>query len=165
MIKNFACLIGLLLFLITPMVTAQEQDLQDLDAETAIMLMGASCLLASHLDPKCEQLAQTMGSFWGTEEHIDGIKKYLTNSCHAGVSTSCRLLGAAYAGGSVLIQDRVASELYFSFGCDLQEPVSCFNLGKIYSYGRGVNKNLDKASELFKKSCELGYKLACAFAR
>lgn len=45
--------------------------------------------------------------------------------------------------------------------CDNGDPSGCYNLGNMYSDGRGVKQNSFKAVELYKKSCDGGDVRGC----
>ena len=47
--------------------------------------------------------------------------------------------------------------------CDNGDIDACFYLGALYSDGKGVRQNHQKATELFKKACDGGISLACGF--
>ena len=46
--------------------------------------------------------------------------------------------------------------------CDENSPSACQNLGALYHNGEGVSQSLEKAAELYEKSCEQGEALGCS---
>ena len=64
----------------------------------------------------------------------------------------------------LLVGDK--SGIESSFGakkaCDSGNMLGCSNLGSRYAIGNGVEKDLDKAVQLFKKACDGGEMLACS---
>ncbi|GAA8764378.1 hypothetical protein VN1335_01160 [Helicobacter pylori] len=58
-------------------------------------------------------------------------------------------------------KDLIKAAYFYSKACELKESDGCFNLGRLYYYGRGVGKNLTKAAYFYSKACKLGYKKAC----
>ena len=53
-----------------------------------------------------------------------------------------------------------ASELY-NKACDGGEMLGCTNLGYLYSHGKGVIQDIQKANLLWEKACNEGYNTAC----
>ena len=53
-----------------------------------------------------------------------------------------------------------AAEL-FKKACDGGNMHGCFNLGLMYAFGSGVEKNEQKAAELLKKACDGGETNGC----
>ncbi len=52
-------------------------------------------------------------------------------------------------------QDFSKAKGYFEKACDLKDGRGCDALGRLYYYGRGVEKNLIKAAYFYSKACEL----------
>ncbi len=52
---------------------------------------------------------------------------------------------------------------YLSKACELNSGSGCGALGSLYEYGRGVEKDLTKASQYFSKACDLNYKFGCSW--
>lgn len=69
----------------------------------------------------------------------------------------CTNLGLLH---ELALRDAEAAHFYEK-GCEGGHAESCTNLGVLYSQGRGVTSNSEKAVELFEKACEGGDKLAC----
>ncbi|MGL2490002.1 tetratricopeptide repeat protein [Helicobacter pylori] len=58
-------------------------------------------------------------------------------------------------------KDYIQAEKYFEKACDLNNGVGCKNLGFLYEYGEGVEKDLTKAAYFYSKACKLGSQEAC----
>ncbi len=52
-------------------------------------------------------------------------------------------------------QDFSKARKYFEKACDLKDGRGCDDLGRLYYYGRGVEKNSKKAAHFYSKACEL----------
>ncbi len=52
-------------------------------------------------------------------------------------------------------QDFSKAKKYFEKVCELKDGGGCFNLGRLYYYGEGVEKDFKKAFALFEKACDL----------
>ena len=50
---------------------------------------------------------------------------------------------------------------YFEKGCNLNEGISCKNLGISFEYGQGVRQNRTTAKEYYGKACDLGNQEGC----
>ncbi|WQY58563.1 sel1 repeat family protein [Helicobacter pylori] len=58
-------------------------------------------------------------------------------------------------------QDFSKARKYFERACGLNNGVGCKNLGFLYEYGEGVEKDLTKAAYFYSKACKLGSQEAC----
>ncbi|MCQ2827456.1 sel1 repeat family protein [Helicobacter pylori] len=58
-------------------------------------------------------------------------------------------------------QDFSKARKYFEKACELKDGGGCFNLGRLYYYGEGVEKDLIKAAQYISKACKLGDQEAC----
>ncbi len=58
-------------------------------------------------------------------------------------------------------QDFSKARKYFEKACELKDGGGCFNLGRLYYYGEGVEKDSKKAVALFEKSCDLNISRGC----
>lgn len=50
---------------------------------------------------------------------------------------------------------------YFTKACELKDGNGCEYLARMYARGNGVQKDLTRSIELYKKACKLGAKSAC----
>ena len=85
------------------------------------------------------------------------MKAMYVKSCELGDMTGCSNLGLVYQRQK---NYKKAREL-FQRSCNENNQYGCFNFAQLYEYGYGVNTNNDKTSELYIKSCTLGYGSAC----
>lgn len=85
------------------------------------------------------------------------VKKMYEKSCSLGDMTGCNNLGLLYQEDEEYDK---ANELLRQ-ACDGNDQYGCYHLGLAYEYERGVKENNKKASNLFIKSCDLGYSEAC----
>jgi hypothetical protein len=87
-----------------------------------------------------------------------------TMECNNGNSDACIYLGLMKRFGNKITFNKTkipeALELYTN-ACEKDEASGCYFLGVMYENGNGVKKDLTHSSELFKKSCRLGYQNAC----
>ncbi|GAA7394874.1 hypothetical protein TH0573_01070 [Helicobacter pylori] len=58
-------------------------------------------------------------------------------------------------------QDFSKARKYFEKACDLNNGGGCKNLGSLYYYGEGVEKNSIKATQFYSKACDLDNGLGC----
>ncbi len=58
-------------------------------------------------------------------------------------------------------QDFSKARKYFEKACELKDGGGCFNLGRLYYYGEGVEKDLIKATYFYSKACELKESFGC----
>ncbi len=58
-------------------------------------------------------------------------------------------------------QDFSKARKYFEKACELKDGGGCFNLGRLYYYGEGVEKDFKKAFALFEKACDLNNSGGC----
>lgn len=86
--------------------------------------------------------------------------KTLEKECENGVAKSCYLAGGQYYTGYLEAkQDYEKALKYYTKGCEAKEDSedkfsSCTQLGLMYFFGQGVEKNLKKAVELYEKACD-----------
>lgn len=81
--------------------------------------------------------------------------------CFFNQGDKCYAAGLDYQEGTDTIkEDENKSLKYYEKGCELDNAISCGNLGFYYSK-KNKNRNLEKASSYYKKACELGYGISC----
>ena len=68
-----------------------------------------------------------------------------------------------YEQGKAFYDNKEYDKAFESFkkACDGGNMRACFNLGAMYEYGNGVEKNEQKAAELLKKACDGGNMRGC----
>ncbi len=91
---------------------------------------------------------------------------YLKKACEKGSVVGCNSLGGAYwnniqQNGGIKKFPKLAKKAFWALtkACDLGDIRSCMQLG--YTYENIDEKYFTKASNLYKKACDLGYKKAC----
>lgn len=110
----------------------------------------------------CNLLGLMYGRGVGVKQDYQKSIKYLKKSCDKGNIDGCTILGMFYVeAGDYSDQAYTHANIYLKKACDLGSDRGCYELGWSYYKGEGVDKNKDKAKELFKRSCKLGYKTAC----
>ncbi|WP_120912789.1 tetratricopeptide repeat protein [Helicobacter pylori] len=62
---------------------------------------------------------------------------------------------------SIEAKDYIQAKKYFEKACELKDGGGCFNLGRLYYYGEGVEKDFKKAFALFEKACDLNNSGGC----
>lgn len=63
------------------------------------------------------------------------------------------------------IEDYYNSVKYYKIGCEkvnVNQVISCHNLGVSYDSGQGVRQDYHKAIELYKKACDMKYGKSCS---
>lgn len=75
-----------------------------------------------------------------------------------GDETGCFGAGVAYSR----IGDPRALKA-FRRACDADQRLSCANLGLLYAYCQGVEKDEERGKKLLRKSCDKGVNEGCAF--
>jgi hypothetical protein len=85
------------------------------------------------------------------------------HACLTGSGDACRDLGLALAVGRPPFErDPARSTVEYGRGCDLDNGVSCNNLGDAYEYGHSVPRDLPRAASLYDRACRSGMSLGCA---
>ena len=87
---------------------------------------------------------------------------HFERGCELNHPGSCnRVANAYFVGNHGYKNDSQKAIQFLLQSCDLEAGWGCYNLGKIYEEGNQVAKNLPKAKDFYKKSCEGGIKPAC----
>lgn len=90
-----------------------------------------------------------------------------------GFSHAMNYLGIIYENGEIVPQDyRVAVDWFYrAIKADCENALAAFNLGRMYYFGKGIEKDMPKAYRFFKASVDLGlgnkhsaYPESCYFA-
>jgi TPR repeat protein len=66
-----------------------------------------------------------------------------------------------WANGSGVAADPGKAAAFLDRACQAGDGEGCRDLAVAYEKGNGVPRDRRRASELYKKSCELGFKAAC----
>lgn len=92
-----------------------------------------------------------------TPQDISKATHFATKACAKNDIPSCRLLGIIYGDKG----DFVNSSKYLDLGCSQKDGQSCYILSFLYAKAQGVEKDMEKAKELAKKSCYYGFANGC----
>lgn len=66
-------------------------------------------------------------------------------------------LGNIYLEGKGIERNYYAAHAFYEQACNVNDKYGFFNLGKMYEYGIGVEQDLDRAVELYRRAMELGH--------
>jgi TPR repeat protein len=119
----------------------------------------------------CESLALTeLVAPGGAAESAEPAVRLLQRACDLGWAQACHFLGAAYSksGEKVLAEldravpkDSERATRLFEKGCLGGYTLSCPRAAEAYSEGRGVARDLAKASRYLERACEDGISELC----
>lgn len=90
----------------------------------------------------------------------------LEDACNKDDNLSCVSLGLVYQEGKIVKQDFEKAQELFSKECNRTNALACHSLAELFinnsnSDQNNINKNVNKALESFKTSCELGMSDDC----
>ncbi|MGX2972963.1 tetratricopeptide repeat protein [Helicobacter sp. T3_23-1059] len=101
-----------------------------------------------------------VGIIYGIAGHFREEIPYFERAIALGDNRAYYFLGLAYYN----LNDYFNAKKYYEIGCnkvsDMQSE-SCYNLGLMYHNGKGVRQDYHKASELWKKACDMKNGFAC----
>ena len=87
---------------------------------------------------------------------------FYRKGCDYGFTNACSNLGGIYLMGTDTVDiDYVMAHSLLESACSDGSSQSCFLLFSMHYNGKGVEKNIQKAKEFIKKSCDLGQKEGC----
>jgi len=92
---------------------------------------------------------------------LEDITKTLDVSCKAGFDEACFAQADALQGSSSESNKRQAYEIFKS-ACERKNDVGCIRQADLLANGTGITKDIAKAEELYKTTCESGYNYACS---
>jgi hypothetical protein len=83
----------------------------------------------------------------------------LVRDCETGSPLACSALASAYRDGSSsaapeISQDLTAAATYSNKACQLGTTSDCYELGRAFAEGRGVQQDKKKAARFYQLSCE-----------
>ena len=78
-----------------------------------------------------------------------------------GLLSVCLALCASCGGSRAIPSDPTAAAAMFRERCEKDRFVHCYNLGLLYSRGRGVKKDMSSAALLWAKACKGGVEQSC----
>jgi len=82
-------------------------------------------------------------------------------SCTAGFTRGCGLLGEAYISGEGVPRDLTKARQILEGACDAGYAPGCFNVAIIHREGFGTARDESLAQARFRQGCKLGYLDAC----
>ncbi len=99
---------------------------------------------------------------YNAKQDIKKAKELYEQACQKGSYLGCSNLGALYTFKELkdIKEDYAKAIQYFQEACSNNIDIACKNLGDMYSGGFGVEKDTNKASELWEKSAKL-YEKSC----
>ena len=91
-------------------------------------------------------------------DHAKGLST-LRDACEKNEAAACGWLALA---GLNAIDGAPTDAIAATRGCELNDAPSCFVLGQLHEQGqRGMSRDLDRAKNLYARSCQLGERRAC----
>ena len=96
---------------------------------------------------------------------FDRGRGMVRDACEAGHGEACRRLAQVLADKThpQFAMDRAAS--LYSKGCELNDTEACYGLADAHWKGQGVDKDRERARELYEHVCTRGIEAACKRAR
>lgn len=82
-------------------------------------------------------------------------------SANQGNTTAQLHLGILYAGGFMGSVDYDKARNLWELAAKQDNAIAQYNLGQLYAEGSGVKQDDTSAKDLFKKSCDNGFRSAC----
>lgn len=94
------------------------------------------------------------------ENKVTRARELLMQGCNDDISVSCYFLASSYDNETD--GDLSQAIKYYTKSCEnTSTSKSCVKLGTFYENGKGVEKNLEKAGELYLKACALTKNIGC----
>ena len=148
-----ALLFALALYAASPLATAAERTLPDLqqacdggDAE--------ACNAAG--------VRHFMGE--GTQKSVERALALYAQACDGGSAFACQNMALLYDNGKDVPKDVAKASALYRRACDGAHPAGCLNWGWALEHGEGVAKDVHQARHHYVLACELGHGLGCANA-
>ncbi|XP_066992907.2 protein sel-1 homolog 1 isoform X2 [Anabrus simplex] len=94
----------------------------------------------------------------GVQQDHQKALQYFLQAADSGNAVAMAFLGKIYLEGSDIVkQDNDTAYKYFKKAADLNNPVGQSGLGLMYLYGKGVEKDYNKALKYFTQAAEHGW--------
>jgi serine/threonine protein kinase len=140
------------------------------DTVRAVSLDTRACKLGD--GRACDGLGNRYGSGIGVTESQRLAEEFhrkasvlFTKACDAGNGDACVDLGIQYyAGPAGIPQDHPRALALFSKACDADNVGGCSVLASNYEKGEGVEKDTEKARQLWVRVCALQHEAECSAA-
>jgi len=105
----------------------------------------------------CGSLAVMYEDGKGVVEDMQKAVDYYDRACSGGQSSSCAHLGLMYEQDG----NMEYAVTYYQNSCDAGGAAECVRLATMYYTGGAVAQDEERATQLFKRSCELGDETGC----
>lgn len=105
----------------------------------------------------CFRLGNSYEDGLGVSKDRNVSKNYYQKACEGHYDTACYRLGGSFRFDKNYEQ----ANKYFEVACENGIHEACSQLGRAYKLGEGVEKNIPKALEFYRKSCKGGGVVAC----
>jgi TPR repeat protein len=106
---------------------------------------------------------------YGARYDVSKSMYYFMKSCQMKNADGCFHLAQLYDKGKHIKKDSFNSSYYYHKAfviyqdkCKHNHANSCLRLGLMYAESNGITKNMQKAKQLFYKSCQLKNQDACS---
>lgn len=96
------------------------------------------------------------------EKRLSTALRYFNLACDKGFSLSCVAAGNRYRSGP-MPHDPVLAAAKFQQGCEAGEATGCDTLGEMLFLGQGIEKDLARAADYFRKGCDDGSQALSCF--
>jgi len=153
-----------------PSILVSNQDTDTIESRAEAFYKQKNYAQAAPLfDQACtEGRSKSCGYLAHMNAHAEGFRQgeSLTEAryswaCDGGDANACNNLGVMYDSGKEgVAQDYSQAAALFSRACDSGSAAGCADLGDSFRFGKGVEKDTEKARQLLKKGCDMGH-LGC----
>lgn len=101
----------------------------------------------------CDNLGVTY-YFGFLEKNDEKALEFFKKACDGGFMRGCNNVGVIYGGNSKSVPaDYPLAFEYYSMACDGGYLYACGNVGVAYDFAQGVEKDISKAIQMYKKGC------------
>jgi TPR repeat protein len=94
---------------------------------------------------------------------LDKIVKMLSLAANNGHLDAQLAMGYAYKKGTIFDKDQMLANVWFTKAASHNNPDAIYELGLMSNFGLKVEKDQEKAIELFQKAKDLGHPLSTLF--
>ena len=113
----------------------------------------------------CSELGALYASGEGITQDFARAATLLQQGCDKKILSACVGLGKLYMEGHGVQRNETRAAEIFRKSCwvegDHDDGEACFYLAQLFATGKGVNQDLDSASNSKWRACNLGYEKAC----
>ena len=110
------------------------------------------------------KINESQVTFGTTQKQREGSLAAAIQQCDDEIAVMCAAAGTYFDDDNKdgVEKNYYKAEEFYQRSCHLDNS-TCFYLGRLYRYGRGVRQDFLRAMELFGKSCEAGAPLGCFY--